>query len=127
MQYTIAVWFKTAYHPPPPPPPPCANIRSQSNCTCPRCSWHAPAAGGAEGAPGAGSCADPPPPPQRPAPHVYSTLFVAQDIAKLLPTPAAVASAIDFCKNTSITKVYLETYPLSSSTRDRPSMLHIII
>ena len=37
--------------PPPPPPPPCATIKSELNCTYPRCRWSD------------GSCANPPPPP----------------------------------------------------------------
>ncbi len=42
--------------------------------------------------------------------HRFSTLFTAQDVRNHLPTDAAIDRAMDWCKKTGITHVYLETY-----------------
>ena len=62
----------------------------------------------AAGGGGGGGCTDPPPTPA--TAHVYSTLFTAPNVGRLLATPAQVQAAIAFCRSTSITKVYLESY-----------------
>ncbi len=42
--------------------------------------------------------------------HRFSTLFTAQDVRDHLPTPTAIARAIDWCKQSGITHVFLEVY-----------------
>ena len=40
-------------------------------------------------------------------PHVFSTLFTAQDVREHLSTDDGTSAAIDWCKKTSVTKVYI--------------------
>ena len=40
----------------------------------------------------------------------YSTLFTAQDVRDRLSSEAGLATAIDWCKKTGVTKVYVETF-----------------
>jgi hypothetical protein len=88
---------------PPPPPPPCSTFRTRASCPCPLCRW--------EGQTGAdGHCADPPPPYGAKTAHVYSTLFTATVVNTMLATRQQVHAAVAFCRNTTITKVYLESY-----------------
>lgn len=42
--------------------------------------------------------------------HRFSTLFTAQDVRNLSRSPTALAQAIDWCKQTAITRVYVETF-----------------
>ncbi|MCX8037744.1 MAG: hypothetical protein N3D11_12000 [Candidatus Sumerlaeia bacterium] len=42
--------------------------------------------------------------------HRFSTLFPAQDVRRYLGTPEGVEEAIQWCKTSGITKVYLETF-----------------
>ncbi len=42
--------------------------------------------------------------------HRYSTLITAQQVRDLLGTEEGVDSAIQWCRNTSVTKVYIETF-----------------
>jgi hypothetical protein len=44
------------------------------------------------------------------AAHRFSTLFTAHDVRTHLSTDAGVVQAMDWCKRTAITKVYLETF-----------------
>jgi hypothetical protein len=39
-----------------------------------------------------------------------STLFIAQDVKEYLSTPEGLEAAVSFCKQTGITKVYIETF-----------------
>ena len=43
-------------------------------------------------------------------PHIYSTLFTAQDVMEYLTDEEGIASAVRWCADTSIKKVYLESY-----------------
>ena len=43
-------------------------------------------------------------------PHRFSTLFMAQDVRDRLSTEEGIAQAIDWCRKTSISKVYVETF-----------------
>jgi len=42
--------------------------------------------------------------------HRFSTLFTAQDVRDRLGTDEGLASAIDWCKKTAVTKVYIEAF-----------------
>jgi hypothetical protein len=42
--------------------------------------------------------------------HRYSTLFTAQQVRDLLATDEGIDAAIDWCKKTGVTKVYVETF-----------------
>ena len=42
--------------------------------------------------------------------HRFSTLLTAQDVRDRLATEAGIGTAIDWCKRTAVTKVYLETF-----------------
>jgi hypothetical protein len=42
--------------------------------------------------------------------HQFSTLFTAQDVRDRLSDDAGLAAAIDWCRKTGVTKVYLETF-----------------
>lgn len=42
--------------------------------------------------------------------HRYSTLFTAQDVHRYLATEAGIEEAIRWCKQTGVTKVYLEAF-----------------
>lgn len=44
------------------------------------------------------------------ATHRFSTLFTAQDVRKHLSSEEGIAQAMDWCKKTAVTKVYIETY-----------------
>lgn len=46
----------------------------------------------------------------RQAVHRFSTLITAQDVRDLLNTDAGIDQAIDWCRRTAVTKVYIETY-----------------
>ncbi|HWD19761.1 MAG TPA: hypothetical protein VHB20_10835 [Verrucomicrobiae bacterium] len=48
--------------------------------------------------------------------HRFATLFTAQDVRDHLPTDAAIERAMDWCKNTGITHVFLEAYRDSYQT-----------
>ncbi len=47
---------------------------------------------------------------QHAATHRYSTLFTAQDVNRYLGTDEGLAEALDWCRQTGITKVYIETF-----------------
>jgi hypothetical protein len=55
--------------------------------------------------------------------HRFSTLFTAQDVRDHLPTDAAIDRAIDWCKQTGITHVYLEAYR-DGYRAERPMLVH---
>jgi hypothetical protein len=42
--------------------------------------------------------------------HQFSTLFTAQDVRDSLAQPGGIEAAIDWCRKTGVTKVYIETY-----------------
>jgi len=42
--------------------------------------------------------------------HQFSTLFTAQDVRDRLSDDAGIGAAIDWCRKTGVTKVYLETF-----------------
>jgi len=42
--------------------------------------------------------------------HRFSTLFTAQNVRDLLSNDDGIAKAIDWCKNTAVTKVYIESF-----------------
>ncbi len=42
--------------------------------------------------------------------HVFSTLFTAQDVRDRLAKPGGIEAAMDWCRKTGVTKVYIETY-----------------
>lgn len=42
--------------------------------------------------------------------HRFSTLFTAQDVKNHLSTEAGLNKAIEWCRNTGVTKVYIESY-----------------
>ncbi len=42
--------------------------------------------------------------------HRFSTLFTAQDVRDRLSSDSGIKSAIDWCKKTGVTKVYVETF-----------------
>ncbi len=42
--------------------------------------------------------------------HQFSTLFTAQDVRDRLAQPGGIEAALDWCRKTGITKVYIETY-----------------
>lgn len=42
--------------------------------------------------------------------HRFSTLFTAQDVRRSLSTDAGINAAIDWCRKTAVTKVYVETF-----------------
>ena len=46
----------------------------------------------------------------RAATHRFSTLFTAQDVKNHLSTEAGIGQAIDWCKRTAVTKVYIEAF-----------------
>jgi hypothetical protein len=47
---------------------------------------------------------------ERAAVHRFSTLFTAQDVKNHLSTDAGIDQAIDWCKRTAVTKVYIEVF-----------------
>ena len=42
--------------------------------------------------------------------HQFSAVFTAQDVRDRLSDDAGIAAAIDWCRATGVTKVYLETF-----------------
>src|ERR1035437_7278415 len=42
--------------------------------------------------------------------HRFSTLFTAQDVRRHLSTEDGLSQAMDWCKQTAVTKVYIESY-----------------
>lgn len=42
--------------------------------------------------------------------HRFSTLFTAQDVRKLLSDEDGISAAIDWCRKTAVTKVYIEAF-----------------
>jgi hypothetical protein len=42
--------------------------------------------------------------------HVFSTLFTAQDVRDRLSTDPGIDAAMDWCRKTGVTKVYIETF-----------------
>jgi len=44
------------------------------------------------------------------ATHRFSTLFTAQDVRRYLSTDAGIDAALDWCRQTAVSKVYLETF-----------------
>src|SRR5512138_288024 len=42
--------------------------------------------------------------------HRFSTLFTAQDVRDRLATEEGLAKALDWCKQTGVTKVYIEEF-----------------
>ncbi|MBI4328018.1 MAG: hypothetical protein HY674_22535, partial [Chloroflexi bacterium] len=42
--------------------------------------------------------------------HRFSTLFTAQDVRNHLSTPEGLEKAVDWCRRTAVTKVYIETF-----------------
>ena len=42
--------------------------------------------------------------------HRFSTLFTAQNVRDLLASEAGLSNAIDWCRKTAVTKVYLEEF-----------------
>ena len=51
--------------------------------------------------------------------HVFSTLFTAQNVRDMLSTGPGIDKAIDWCRKTGVTKVYLETFRTTYQA-DRP-------
>ncbi len=54
--------------------------------------------------------------------HAFSTLFPAQDARDRLSTDEGLAAAIDWCKKTAVTKVYIESFR-SGYQADRAALL----
>ncbi len=54
--------------------------------------------------------------------HVFSTLFTAQDVRDRLSTEEGIDTAIEWCKKTGVTKVYIETFR-SSYQAERTALL----
>ncbi|MEW6234989.1 MAG: hypothetical protein AB1656_06355 [Candidatus Omnitrophota bacterium] len=52
----------------------------------------------------------------------FSTLFTAQDMRDSLSSPEGIEKAIRWCKDTAVTRVYLETFR-DGYTAERPTML----
>src|SRR5674476_469113 len=46
----------------------------------------------------------------RPGTHRFSTLFTAQDVRRSLASEEGLNQAMDWCKQTAVTKVYIESY-----------------
>ncbi len=42
--------------------------------------------------------------------HRFSTLFTAQNVREHLSNDEGIAAAIDWCRKTAVTKVYIETF-----------------
>src|SRR5579859_2420749 len=55
--------------------------------------------------------------------HRYSTLFTAQDVRNLLSKDDGLSAAIDWCKKTGVTKVYVETFR-DGYQADREALKH---
>ena len=55
--------------------------------------------------------------------HRFSTLFTAQDVRNRLNTDEGIDSAIDWCKRTAVTKVYVETFR-DGYQAERPTLQH---
>ncbi len=55
--------------------------------------------------------------------HIFSTLFSAQDVRGHLSTEQGIDAAIDWCKKTSVTKVYIEVFR-DGYQADRAALLH---
>jgi len=53
--------------------------------------------------------------------HRFSTLFTAQNVRDLLSTDEGLNNAIEWCKNTAVTHVYIETFR-SAYTAERPTL-----
>src|SRR4051812_16443978 len=61
-------------------------------------------------------------PPKAPA-HRFSTLFTAQDVRDRLSTDEGIAAAMDWCRKTSVTRVYIETFR-SGYQAQRDTLVH---
>ena len=59
----------------------------------------------------------------KPQAHRFSTLCTAQDVRDRLSTDEGIDSAIDWCKKTAVTKVYIETFR-DGYQAERPALLH---
>ncbi|MBI2926013.1 MAG: hypothetical protein HYY24_09940 [Verrucomicrobia bacterium] len=57
------------------------------------------------------------------ATHRFSTLFTAHDVKNYLSTDAGLAQAIDWCRQTAVTKVYLEEFR-DGYQAERAALLH---
>jgi hypothetical protein len=55
--------------------------------------------------------------------HRFSTLFPAQNVRDLLSTDAGIDAAIDWCKKTAVTKVYIEVFR-DGYRADRAALQH---
>jgi hypothetical protein len=55
--------------------------------------------------------------------HRFSTLFTAQDVRSRLNTDEGIDSAIDWCKRTAVTKVYVESFR-DGYQAERPTLQH---
>ena len=55
--------------------------------------------------------------------HRFSTLFTAQDVRDRLNTDEGIDAAIDWCKRTAVTKVYVETFR-DGYQAERPTLQH---
>ncbi|MCU0962217.1 MAG: hypothetical protein MUF48_19140 [Pirellulaceae bacterium] len=55
--------------------------------------------------------------------HRFSTLFTAQNVRDLLGTDAGIDQAIDWCRQTAVTKVYIETFR-SNYTAPHDTLVH---
>ena len=53
--------------------------------------------------------------------HRFSTLFTAQDVRDRLTPDAGLAQAVDWCRKTGVTKVYIETFR-DGYTAQRPAL-----
>ncbi len=54
--------------------------------------------------------------------HRFSTLFTAQNVREYLSSDARLAEAIDWCKRTAVTKVYIEEFR-GAYTADRATLI----
>ncbi|MCF7668786.1 MAG: hypothetical protein K9N48_03310 [Verrucomicrobia bacterium] len=50
--------------------------------------------------------------------HQYSTLFTAHNVREYLSSESGIEEAIEWCKNTGVTKVYLETFRSDYTARE---------
>ena len=55
--------------------------------------------------------------------HRFSTLFTASDVRDRLKTDEGIAAAVDWCKKTGVTKVYVEVFR-DGYQAERPTLLH---
>ena len=55
--------------------------------------------------------------------HRFSTILTAQDVRDRLSTDAGLDAAIDWCKKTAITKVYMESFR-DGYQAEKPALLH---